>query len=77
MNDATEPLTAASSVKLSTGLQQTPNMNAHEQATAVPPLRLLDRDPSKFRSLKRVIVMGSPGSGLDGKCRMILQCLLR
>ena len=30
---------------------------------------MIDGDPSKFRSLKRVIVIGRPGSGTDGECR--------
>ena len=38
-----------------------------EAATAVPKPRLLDVDPSKYRSLKQVIVIGRPGSGVDGK----------
>jgi hypothetical protein len=38
-----------------------------ETITAVPQPRLLDADKSKFRSLKQVIVIGRPGSGVDGK----------
>ena len=38
-----------------------------EAATAVPQPRLLDVDTSKYRSLKQVIVIGRPGSGVDGK----------
>ncbi|KZM24546.1 uncharacterized protein EKO05_0008656 [Ascochyta rabiei] len=37
-----------------------------EAEAATPPPRLLDSDPSKFRSLKQVIVIGRPGSGTDG-----------
>lgn len=38
-----------------------------EAATAVPQPRLLDLDASKYRSLKQAIVIGRPGSGVDGK----------
>lgn len=44
----------------------TPNQPT-EAATAVPQPRLLDVDTSKYRSLKQVIVIGRPGSGVDGK----------
>ncbi|KAJ4341333.1 hypothetical protein N0V95_007244 [Ascochyta clinopodiicola] len=40
--------------------------SAVEAEAATPPPRLLDSDPSKFRSLKQVIVIGRPGSGTDG-----------
>lgn len=47
-----------------------PPAPATEDESATPPLvRLIDSDPSKFRSLKRVIVIGHPGSGTDGKFR--------
>ncbi|KAF3033506.1 hypothetical protein E8E12_004522 [Didymella heteroderae] len=36
------------------------------EAASPPAARLIDSDPSKFRSLKRVIVIGRPGSGTDG-----------
>ncbi|KAF2633439.1 hypothetical protein BU25DRAFT_5526 [Macroventuria anomochaeta] len=39
---------------------------AAESEAVTPPPRLLDSDPSKFRSLKQVIVVGQPGSGTDG-----------
>jgi hypothetical protein len=38
-----------------------------EGEVSSPPPRLLDSDPRKFRSLKRVIVLGPFGSGTDGK----------
>ncbi|KAH6642742.1 hypothetical protein C7974DRAFT_420988 [Boeremia exigua] len=42
-------------------------MSAKDVAPASPKLsRLLDSDPNRFRSLKRVIVIGRPGSGTDG-----------
>lgn len=41
---------------------------AEGEAALPPPARLIDSDPSKFRSLKRVIVIGRPGSGTDGEC---------
>ena len=43
------------------------NALAAEGEDATPPPRLIDSDPSKFRSLKQVIVIGLPGSGIDGK----------
>jgi hypothetical protein len=36
-------------------------------ATILRKPRLIDADPSRFRSLKQVIVLGCPGSGVDGK----------
>lgn len=59
--------------------QPPPKMNAHavagsstapaaEGGATSPPPRVLDSDPSKFRSLKRVIAIGRPGSGIDGEC---------
>ncbi|KAJ8113833.1 hypothetical protein OPT61_g4125 [Boeremia exigua] len=46
--------------------QSLPKEIAAEHVAPQPPPRLLDSDPSKFRSLKRVIVVGLPGSGIDG-----------
>ncbi len=48
---------------------QDPSRARAAEDIAVKPLpRLLDSDPSKFRSLKRVIAIGHPGSGIDGEC---------
>lgn len=47
---------------------------AGEKQDASPPARLLDSDPSKFRSLKRVIVIGRPGSGTDGEWNLLVRC---
>ncbi|KAF3002983.1 protein transport protein bet1 [Curvularia kusanoi] len=45
----------------------TSNMTSSTSVEAVaPPPRLLDADANKFRSLKQVLVIGLPGSGVDG-----------
>ncbi|KAF9700909.1 hypothetical protein EKO04_000203 [Ascochyta lentis] len=54
---------SAMDTQITTGLS---TATAVEGETATPPPRLLDSDPSKFRSLKQVIVIGRPGSGTDG-----------
>ncbi|KAF3050846.1 hypothetical protein E8E11_008818 [Didymella keratinophila] len=41
-------------------------LDAEGEAAPPSPARLIDSDPSKFRSLKRVIVISRPGSGADG-----------
>ncbi|KAJ4985784.1 hypothetical protein SVAN01_08682 [Stagonosporopsis vannaccii] len=43
-----------------------PPSSATESEASTKSPRLLDSDPSKFRSLKRVIVIGRPGSGTNG-----------
>ena len=42
---------------------------------ATPPPRLIDSDPSKYRSLKQVIVLGRPGSGTDGQWQLHCELL--
>lgn len=67
-----ESVVIEAAVKNSLSRQQTAIMSSSESPVAqgevcTPAPRLLDSDPSKFRSLKRVIVIGRPGSGTDGK----------
>lgn len=65
---------AGAAINSTPSRQQAPPMSAHDSSLSLdsdseynkPSPRLLDRDPSKFRSLKRVIVIGRPGSGTDG-----------
>lgn len=51
-------------------------MDSHDavgETINIPPPRLLDVDTSKFRSLKQVIVIGRPGSGVDGESTHAVQ----
>lgn len=58
--------TAKNSTPAPTDASSAPD--AEREAALPPQPRLIDSDPSKFRSLKRVIVIGRPGSGTDGEC---------
>lgn len=68
MGNTSDPNPTTSSEQSTANSQLTlPDMDTLEETLTVPPTRLLDKDLSKFRSLKRVIVVGRPGSGVDGE----------
>ncbi|KAF1926779.1 uncharacterized protein M421DRAFT_396240 [Didymella exigua CBS 183.55] len=63
---ANTPPTTAAAIDTLTPHGTPPDTVATEREAASPSPRLLDRDLNKFRSLKRVIFIGRPGSGTDG-----------